>query len=390
MIPPEAARIAAAYDAIPYDPQHGEALDLAVLRGALAALGTMPSATAAPAVLDIGCGAGGLLARAASQGAGRLVGIDASATMLALARDRLGATAELHHADAAATDAEALGRFDVVYLVAVLFAVPPAMRAALLRLAAACLAPGGVLVVTVYTGVVADLRARVAAVLRAENDPAASPGAQIAGARANLQALLRSMPKQGDAAPLVRGVLERMAAASAANLFHQALAPRFEVPPAVALEEEIAPHGAILANRLPPIPVDRAHGPAVLARAMDARDLVEGGGYQTLLFTRPIADAPPAGARHPALAWSTPLRRAEDRDGAPAYADSATGAGLRVPSPFNQAALDHLAHGPAAWPALRAAAAMADPGGEPLVHDRLLDDLLDTMWRARLATPLWR
>src|SRR5689334_4565086 len=69
------ARIAAAYDAIPYDTVADDNLDPERVLG----LGAVYGAAARPAdVLDIGCGTGAQLAQAGLQVQGRLVGIDLS------------------------------------------------------------------------------------------------------------------------------------------------------------------------------------------------------------------------------------------------------------------------------------------------------------------------
>ena len=79
-------------------------------------------------LLDVGCGTGRYLARAATLGASRLVGIDASPAMLAVAAERLAATghsarSELY--DGMLPDDVMIGvRFDVVLVIGVLDYTP--------------------------------------------------------------------------------------------------------------------------------------------------------------------------------------------------------------------------------------------------------------------------
>jgi ubiquinone/menaquinone biosynthesis C-methylase UbiE len=82
------------------------------------------------AMLDVGCGTGTQLSLYQKPGC-RLVGIDSSPAMLAAARRKLGAAAELHQADAAHMSFSA-GTFDLVTMVFVLHEMPPGMRSAVL------------------------------------------------------------------------------------------------------------------------------------------------------------------------------------------------------------------------------------------------------------------
>jgi len=118
--PSLAAEIGRAYDTVPYDGGAAPALGLAALRGAAAALGLEPSPGPVLDVLDIGCGAAAQLFEAAQHSQGRMVGIDASADTCARARARgaqLGERWRILHGDAASVSAEALGQFDVIYLI---------------------------------------------------------------------------------------------------------------------------------------------------------------------------------------------------------------------------------------------------------------------------------
>jgi len=110
-----------------------------------------------PSVLDVGCGNGRLLpVLHARHGAGlRYVGVDASEPLLTLARQQpLGMDGRFVHGDFVHTEpAQVLppGAYDLVSVFAVLHHVPEERRRlALLRAAAARLAPGGVLAFTLW------------------------------------------------------------------------------------------------------------------------------------------------------------------------------------------------------------------------------------------------
>jgi SAM-dependent methyltransferase len=108
-------------------------------------------------VLDVGCGNGRLIVPLRERFGERFAytGVDASQALLALARRRYaGAPARYAHADFVATAPEQAlprGRFELVALFGVLHHVPDeAQRRALIRVAAARLAPGGVLAFTLW------------------------------------------------------------------------------------------------------------------------------------------------------------------------------------------------------------------------------------------------
>jgi SAM-dependent methyltransferase len=339
-------------------------------------------------VLDIGCGTGSILLRAAAQSSGRILGIDASASAVAQARARaagFGPRVEVRHDDAAALDPASLGGFDAIYIVGTLFIMPPAIRAGVLALAGACLRPGGVLAVTGYTGVIADLLARATAILRAANDPALPPADQVARARANIRHLLAAPPSPGPLAEAARGALGSLDARNDTMLFHEALSGEFAPVGAVPTAAALAAHGIVFLNLVPPVPADlRAAAPALAAQAVDAAELLNGGAYRTLLFARPLPGNPPAGLRDDALRWTTTLRPDGERDGQAAFTDPAQQSGLRTASPFARAAIEAMIAADSNWATLMARAAAQ--GGD---HPAQLDDLLLTLWRARLAAPLW-
>ncbi len=147
-----AAALPNEYDVVPYT---GVAYwfchpDLIGLTGALHGLATASAKTCR--VLELGCGDGGnLLSLAAALPSARLVGVDLSAVQIrmgqALAAEAGLANVTLVHADLTTFEVEP-GSFDYVIAHGVYSWVPPAVRDALLRLAARALTPTGVALVS--------------------------------------------------------------------------------------------------------------------------------------------------------------------------------------------------------------------------------------------------
>jgi SAM-dependent methyltransferase len=391
--PSLAAEIGRAYDAVPYDAGAAPALGLPSVRGAAAALGLDPQPGPALDVLDIGCGAGAQLFLAAQQSTGRMLGLDASAEACGRARARgaaLGGRWSILHGDAASVDAAALGQFDVIYLVGTVYVMPPPARMAALELVGRCLRPGGVAVVTGYTGLQGIARAGLAAILRAGNTPTLPPDGQVALARTNLRAVAGAIPDQGAAPPLARATLASMETSPDVVLFHEALGPVFDSLNVAALEAALAPHGVRFLNSSPPLALAPAAASAVLARSADALEFATGGGYRTLLFGRASGAGP--GIRHPGLTWATALRRREPGAGG-GFTDGAGTASIHGHSPASLAQLEALCAGPGTWRHLRdtAAALLLRNGGtlpDPATFDASLDEILMLLWRQSLAQPI--
>lgn len=98
-----------------------------------------------PTVLDVGCGTGLLRERLEGVDFAEYVGVDLSVAAVAEARSRAHPRSHFFVGDVATLD---LGRFDVVVLNEVLYYVPDA--AAFLARIRALLAPGGVLLVSMW------------------------------------------------------------------------------------------------------------------------------------------------------------------------------------------------------------------------------------------------
>lgn len=378
---------------MPYEGGAVPPLSLPALRGAAAALGLEPSPGPVLDVLDIGCGAAAQLLDASRHGAGRMVGIDASADSCARARARgahLGEWWRILHGDAASIAPEELGQFDVIYLVGTAYVMPPPARAAALALLARCLRPGGVAVVTAYTGLHGVARSWLAGILRAGNDPSLPPDRQLALARANLRALAAVVPAQGEASQLARATLASMEAASDVVLFHEALGPVFDPLLAGNLEAALAPEGLAYLNALPPLALAPGVSSNAAARSADALDFSTGGGYRTMLFARP--GAPGQGLRHPGVVWTAALRREQAPDGSAVFIDPARHATINGHTPWARSQLEALCAGLGTWRQLRDAAAVLLPSlgvapPDPAAFDAGLDEVLMLLWRQAMIQP---
>ncbi len=381
-----AAEIGRSYDTVPYDPGPHAALGLAQLRGAATALGVAVSAGPLLDVLDIGCGTGAQLVHAAGESQGRMVGIDASAEACARARARgaaLGSRLTILHGDAAGADPAALGQFDVIYLLGTLYIMPPDARAQALGLAAACLKPGGVVVMNYYAGMSGLARAALGRVLRLGNDPAWPVAQQLSTVRANLKAISDAVPAQGVARELVAATIASMGSTGDVVMFHEALGPVLETLHTADLAAQLAAGGVAFINYLPPAPMPLGSDPLVAARTAEAWDFASGGGYRTALFARPSGPEPGSGTRNPALVWATALQRSGDA----AVFTAPGGAGVQAQSPLAQAAIEALVEGPASWPELQARASARLAAAVPTAIDAAVEDMLITLWRRGVAAP---
>ncbi len=390
--PSRAAEIGRSYDVVPYDPGPHGGLGLAQVRGAAAALGVAVSSGPVLDVLDIGCGTGAQLLHAAAESQGRMVGIDASAEACGRARALgapLGGRWTILHGDAAGADAAALGRFDVVYLLGTLYIMPPAARAQALSLAAACLKPGGVVVMNYYAGLAGLARAALGRILRLGNDPTWPVAQQLSTVRANLKAIGDAVPAQGPTRDLVMGTLASMGRTGDVVMFHEALGPVLETLHTAELATRLAAEDVRFVNYIPPAPMPLGADPKVAARTAEAWDFASGGGYRTALFARPCDGGGGNGLRHPALVWATALQRSGDA----AVFMVPGGAGIQAQSRLAQATIAALIEGPSGWTALRArvsARLASTDAAAPVGADAIdagIDDMLMTLWRQGVAAP---
>ena len=215
-------RTADDYDAVLYTPQPEPMLDLERVFGLAALYGCGPAAPGEAAVLDIGCGTGVQLARAADQTRGALAGTDISPAACEQARRRLAAhagRAQVLCSDVLDLDPEALGRFDLIYCVGVIYVVPPEVRERIFALIGQCLRPGGVAVLSYYAGAMGALRAELNRMLRAATDPAQPRETRIAQARAWLRQIAAQFPQGAPDLP-AQAVRQMAGYADDPTLFH--------------------------------------------------------------------------------------------------------------------------------------------------------------------------
>ncbi|HEY5719489.1 MAG TPA: class I SAM-dependent methyltransferase, partial [Gammaproteobacteria bacterium] len=218
------------YASVPYDSRPIAESDPAHLATLAYLHGLDPAPPAEARILELGCAGGGnLLPLAARWPGSRCVGVDLSAAQVAAAR-RLATAAglgnvELLSADLAALDPATLGEFDYVIAHGVYSWVPAPVRAALLGLCRACLAPHGIAFVSYNTLPGWRLRGMLRDFLGCTGDADADPAAQAARGRAALQRLHAALDGLDDlAARYLRAEIPALLAAGDGYLLHEYLA----------------------------------------------------------------------------------------------------------------------------------------------------------------------
>jgi SAM-dependent methyltransferase len=347
-------------------------------------------------VLDLGCGTGVQLVRLGDQMRGRLVGVDLSAEAIALAKSRcsrFGGRVQIQCADFLDLAPESLGQFDLIYHIGVIYVTPTDVQAHILRLIGQCLRPGGVAVISYYTGALSLLRASLHATLKATVEPGASRQDQIASARQTLAAMASRYKSRRAPDPLVISAFEQTAQTGDVVFYHEVLNQAFDVLSATTLHQALAEHG--LGFLTYAAPTNFADLPTARERALVA-DMAEFalGGYRHALFGKFASDSEALDARSVSVRWRTGLARSSGRttyDGPAVFSDPASGLDATVTRPATQALLDELSDRPQSWPsaypaALRRLPTPASPDDRTLT-DTVTEDLL-ALWRQGLATPL--
>jgi SAM-dependent methyltransferase len=276
------ARAAAVYDVLPYEALPGPWLDVERVLG----VGAIYGCNAAPLdVLDLGCGTGLALARAAGQAAGRLIGVDLSDGNCRKARERLsalGPRAEILEADFLDLDADRLGRFDLVYAIGVVYIVPPQVRQHLIRLIGHCLKPGGVVIVSHYSGPLAALRGQLHAIVRATiNEP--DPVTELRAARVRCRELAQRLEHNPSSLPLA--CLHQTMSLPDMTFYHEIFNPWLAPIPAAEMNRDFSEHGIGFLCRTDLGSHGVAATPAARAFEADVEDLA-GGGYRISMFGR--------------------------------------------------------------------------------------------------------
>jgi SAM-dependent methyltransferase len=270
--------IAGGYDRVPYDPPASPGLDPAQVF-AIAERYVGPRDPRTIDVLDLGCGTGGQLERVGGLTSGTLIGTDLSRTAHAKAVERtarFGARCHVIRSDFMDLEPGALGQFDLIYLIGVLYVVPPQVQRHLLTLVARCLKPGGVAVISYYAGTVPLLMAGLHKVLRANVDPYEAPQDQIRNARAQIQSIASTIGKLGGDQRLMTAILQQVYRTDDNIFFHEMLNQSFGALTTSALETALAPSGVHFLNWMQPAPFEDGSSPR--ARAMTADAIAFGGG----------------------------------------------------------------------------------------------------------------
>jgi len=385
------ASIAEGYDAVPYEMSPPYQLDPDLVAGFAALYG---SGRPIRDVLDLGCGSGLQLARAGEQAGGRLVGADLSAAAVALARsrcERFGARVDIRHADLLDLTPEALGQFDLIYNLGVIYVVPPEVRAHLLRLISQCLRPGGVAVISYFAGGVPMVRLGLYALLHAAADRHAPPARRLEQVRGMLERVSGDA-KLASENPALSWVARQTANTKDDILFHEIFdRPHAEVLSASALHGALVERGVNFLNTVSWRPAEPPPTSRERALACDLLDLPI-GGYRYGVFA-----AGKGGSFDPcsrAVLWRTGLRRAANgrrEEGRAVFEHQARDAVATTSSPVTEALLDELVAGPRTWSdalpaALRRLGFSRSPDDPQLIQGVRTD--LVTLWGHQLVEAL--
>jgi SAM-dependent methyltransferase len=384
------AKIAASYDLVPFDAPAITGIAPAPVLGVAALYGLTPPAKNFDA-LDLGCGTGAQMEHLAGLTGGRVVGTDlsAAASDRAAARcARFGARARVLCADFLDLDAAALGQFDLIYNVGVLYVTPPEVQRRILNLIAACLKPGGVAVISYYFGAHALIAGGLREMLRLSVDRAASPTIQAQAAKVRIQDIARGLARQPGDHKTVLTVLNQIHARDDNVFFHEMLGPCGAAISASSLEDVLGTQGVHFLDWVVPAPIANAASPRARAVMADASDLA-GGGYHYAVFGKSDAACSPS-ARADRVQWRSRLVRAEGAGTDAMFRDTVSGFTVR-PNIVTEAALDLLAERPYEWKALHAATEKMLSARNKVVRDAglVLDQELLALWRHGLLTPLW-
>lgn len=219
--------LANSYDTLPYTSYCYDRSHPAHLHAVASIFGMRPAPVTACRVLELGCAAGGnLLPMAALLPGSRFIGLDRSGRQTADAnrlRDESGLpNAEFHHADILSVD-ESWGTFDYVICHGVYSWVPPSVQAHILDIMHRCLAPQGVGYVSynVYPGW--HMRDMVRHMMRYHVRSLETPEEQTTQARALLDFLGRSVPKESTYGMMLHQELNLLQHAKSDYIYHEHL-----------------------------------------------------------------------------------------------------------------------------------------------------------------------
>lgn len=386
------ARVARAYDATPYDRPPANGVEPRFLLGLGALIGGV---TRAHGALDIGSGVGLTLSAVAGLTDGPVVGIDISAASCDAARVNLaphGERVKIIHADLMDLAPQDLGQFDLIYLVGLIYVAPKEVRDKALELAAACLAPGGVLAVTYYAGAAPHLRAWLHRLLKPYPRQEGPISNTITFMRGDLEDL-RLQLGDHETTALARVAINDLMRLPDLEFEHEVFGSYFDVLQTNEVEAMLAPHGLKFVSYLQG-PIHASAGTSALrAVKADAHDL-RMGGYHTGIFVKAAADTH-FDLTSPAILWasSLPLRPQGAKPDDPYVA--ANGVKLTFHDPLLRAAIESLQQSHKTFDDLWAAIGAAEPeaAARSGARDALLTDmvqLLQHVYIRPLANPDYR
>ena len=371
------AKIAAAYEHVPYDDPAILGIDPAEVFGVAALYGAGP-AQASFDVLDLGCGRGKQLERVGAMTTGRLVGTDLSQAACDLAAARcaaLGSRCRIVCADFLDLDPSDLGQFDLIYNIGVLYVTPPEVQRRILEMIAACLKPGGVAVISYYFGTAPLLMGGLQQMLKLAVDPTAAPAAQIAAARARLQEIAAAVGRQGGDQRAMMAVLQQVNARGDTIFFHEMLNQAFTAISTSSLESALGAHGVHFLSWMPSGSFGAIDSPRERALSADVTELTAGNYHYSVFAKGPAGETNP---RVPTVRWQTRLARTgQTNEGKPVFRDPALGLNLNAAA-VTATALDRLATGPLSWTDVAAGL-----DAEALAKEFRL------LWQHTLLAPLW-
>lgn len=343
------ARIAAAYDAVVYDPLPSENLDLERLLGVAGVYGVEPQLRD---VLDLGCGTGVPLERAAREITGRAVGVDISPVACVRARSRLesfGSRAEIICKDFLSLDEGHLGSFDLILCVGVIFITPANVLDHLMRLIGTALRPGGLAVISYYSGGEPLQRSHLYRLLAAATSGESDPVSAVAKARSVLAVLEGELARDSAGNALALSAVRYAEQLQNPVLYHEALVEPMSAIRTSALSAALRPYNVRFLSFL-----DKPGSAALRCdshgRSMAADlEMFARGGYRYALFCKADEERCPD-LRATTVEWHANFQQALTQEGAPVMSfllqDGRT---VSAQSPESIALLTALSAGPATW-----------------------------------------
>lgn len=383
--------IADSFSTLLYDPIVPEFLDIDRMFGHAALFGRLGRPVD---VLDLACGTGAMLLHAANQVEGRLVGIDISPRPIEFARERLaplGGRVELHCADLLETTAEALGQFDVIYNIGVIYATPLPVQRRILELIGKCLRPGGIAALSYHAGSAPALRPGLHRLLLTgqEHLPLTEAIAAARSRARELDARLAGRP----GTELQRAALEAILQQSDIVFYHEVFNASFGTMQTTAVARELAGHGVDFSWYFAPAEAELAASGLDRAIAADIADL-ERGEYRYAIYARYLEPGP-CNPVSPQLRWNSYLARDNpgDYSGPQAFAVSGQKVGATIPATASVAMLDCLAEAPDDWAGIQRRTLAALGGKKRKLSDAELSAMatdLGYLWRHGFLYPTYK